>query len=103
MPNVSVANSALAQSSLFTNRLQVLLGDLAMGTVLSNTNQSERDFAYRVMADPGGMAGKVAIQLVGTTNLTGTNDGGTPPDSTASDAAIASQLVTSLAQLKYIT
>lgn len=90
MPEASLGDIALAQSTKFTGRLQVLLCRYAqvVATMVSPPTPHSKNLAARILSDPGGMTGKIAVALVSDGGITGTGDGGTPLDSTRTDAQL---------------
>lgn len=90
MSEPSVGDFALAQSTLFTGRLQYLLDRYAKAIETGQGSQTvaSRELAGRVGSDPGGMAGKIAVSLVSDGGVTGTSNGASPADSTLTDAQL---------------
>lgn len=90
MSEPSIGDFALARSDVFTGRLQYLLGRYAKAVETGSGSQTpkSRALAGRVGSDPGGMAGKIAISLVSDGNVSGSNNGATPPDSGKTDAQL---------------
>lgn len=87
MPEPSIGDFDLARSTVFTGRLQYLLCRYAKAVMSGSGSQTptSRQLASRVQSDPGGMAGKIAVCLVSDGGISGTSNGGTPPDSTKTD------------------
>lgn len=94
MPEASINDFKMARADQFTARLQVLLCRYAKAIQeigsSANTNASagSKNLAARVLSDPGGMAGKIAISLAGDGNVSGTYTAGPPEDSTKTDAQL---------------
>lgn len=96
MANTAVDNMKLAHGVQFLDRLQYHLCQYAM-TVQAELRDTEFHadrvgVANRVLSDPGNMASKLAVALVGGVSLAGTYAAGPPVDSTATDAAIFGQI-----------
>ena len=97
--NESTTQMTLVASPVFTTRLQYLMVQQAR-TVLAETgvgatHACRARFANGVVMDPARTASIGAVMIVGGVNLIGTVTGsGATADSTASDAAILSQIAT---------
>lgn len=91
MPVNAAQGIQLAQSPVFTGRLQVLLCQYAQVIAVdANASALRKNLANRILSDPGGMTGKLAVAFVSHPNieaatLTGT---GATLDITDNDAAI---------------
>ena len=97
--NESTTQMTLVASPVFTTRLQYLMVQQAR-TVLAETgvgltHACRARYANGVVMDPARTASIGAVMIVGGVNLIGTVTGsGATADSTASDAAILSQIAT---------
>lgn len=94
MTDYAVSAFALARSDVFTGRLQYLLGQYAKVCAVAGTNTMQgraasKVLASRILSDPGGMTGKLAVSFVSDGGVRGTATGGPPPtDSSLSDDAL---------------
>lgn len=99
--NVSTTQMQLVNSTTFTNRLQYILSQQAIvvkAELLATTCHPKRSsFADVVINSPAAAASQVSVLIAGSTNVLGTVIVNVNPnlvDSSASDAAILSQIAT---------
>lgn len=81
----------LCQSAKFTGRLQVLLCQYAKVVAIdAAASQARKNLANRILSDPGGMTGKLAVSLVSHGNIKAATltGAGATLDVTESDAAM---------------
>ena len=95
----STQQMALVHSTQFLDRLQYILTQQAVVVVAESAgtaNHATRvTFAAKVLTSPAAAASGAAVALAGSTNVVGTVTGsGNTADSTASDAALLSQVAT---------
>lgn len=103
MAQNSVTQMTLVKSSLFLARLQYILCQQAQTvlteTGIGSTHVARAAFAKSILANPYSVAnGAIAVYMVGSTNIVSTVVGNVDPnqvDSSASDAAILSQIASS--------
>lgn len=98
--NTSTTQMQLVSSSTFTNRLQYLMTQQAV-VVLTEVHATachtqRAAFAMQVIQNPASSASAASVLLAGSTNVVGTvvTDGNGQADSSASDAALLSQIAT---------
>jgi len=98
--NTSTTQMQLVNSSTFTNRLQYLLTQEAI-VVLAEAHSTachvqRFGFATQIIQNPAQMASQSSVMIAGSTNVVGTVVTNVDPnkvDSSATDAALFSQIV----------
>ena len=99
MSNESTTQMALVGSNVFTNRIQYLAAQQARvvlaETGIGSTHTKRAAYAAMIIQNISSFAPIIAVTVAGGTNLIGTVTGsGLTADSSASDAAILSQIAT---------